>query len=54
LIDERAGRAVAEELGLEVAGTAAVIGLAKQKGLITITTARSVFEELYACLTTIR
>ena len=46
LIDERAGRAVAQELGLEVAGTAAVIGLAKQKGLIA--SARSVFEELHA------
>ena len=46
LIDERAGRAVAQELGLEVAGTAAVIGLAKQKGLIA--SARSVFEALHA------
>ena len=46
LIDERAGRAVSQELGLEVAGTAAVIGLAKQKGLIA--SARSTFEELHA------
>jgi len=46
LIDERAGRAVAQELGLQVAGTAAVIGLAKQKGLIA--SARSVFAELHA------
>ena len=34
LMDERAGRAVAAERGLRVAGTAAVIGLAKTKGLI--------------------
>ena len=46
LIDERAGRAVAQEFGLQVAGTAAVIGLAKQKGLIA--SARSVFAELHA------
>ena len=46
LIDERAGRAVAQELGLQVAGTAAVIGLAKQNGLIA--SARSVFAELHA------
>jgi len=41
LIDERAGRAVARELGLSVAGTAAVIGLARQRGLIA--SARDVF-----------
>lgn len=41
LIDERAGRAVAQELGLSVAGTAAVIGLARQRGLIA--SARQVF-----------
>jgi predicted nucleic acid-binding protein len=46
LIDERAGRAVAREFGLQVAGTAAVIGLAKQKGLIA--SARTVFAELHA------
>ena len=46
LIDERAGRVVAQELGLQVAGTAAVIGLAKQRGLIA--SARSVFAELHA------
>ena len=46
LIDERAGRAVAREFGLQVAGTAAVIGLAKQKGLIS--SARTVFAELHA------
>ena len=34
LMDERAGRAVALERGLRVAGTAAIIGLAKQRGLI--------------------
>lgn len=45
LIDERAGRAVAQELGLQVAGTAAVIGLAKQQGLIQ--SARAVFTELH-------
>jgi predicted nucleic acid-binding protein len=33
LIDERAGRTIAQERGLRVAGTAAVIGLAKQRGL---------------------
>ena len=45
LIDERAGRSVAQELGLRVAGTAAVIGLAKQHGLIE--SARTVFAELH-------
>ncbi|MBD2550056.1 DUF3368 domain-containing protein [Microcystis elabens FACHB-917] len=46
LIDERAGRAVAQELGLSVAGTAAVIGLARQRGLIP--SARDVFAALHA------
>jgi predicted nucleic acid-binding protein len=46
LIDERAGRSVAQEFGLQLAGTAAVIGLAKQRGLIA--SARSVFAELHA------
>ncbi len=46
LIDERAGRAVAREHGLAVAGTAAVIGLARQKGLIP--SARAVFSALHA------
>jgi predicted nucleic acid-binding protein len=46
LIDERAGRAVAQELGLSVAGTAAVIGLARQRGLIA--SARDVFTALHA------
>lgn len=45
LMDERAGRAVAQELGLQVAGTAAVIGMAKQRGLIG--SARQVFERLH-------
>jgi len=44
LMDERAGRAVAAEHGLAVAGTAAVIGMAKQHGLIP--SARVVFEAL--------
>ncbi|MCP9809839.1 DUF3368 domain-containing protein [Cyanobium sp. HWJ4-Hawea] len=44
LIDERAGRAVAQALGLQVAGTAAVIGLAQQKGLIR--SAQAIFAEL--------
>jgi predicted nucleic acid-binding protein len=46
LIDERAGRVVAQELGLSVAGTAAVIGLARQRGLIP--SARAVFAALHA------
>jgi len=46
LIDERFGRAVAQDLGLRVAGTAAVIGLARQRGLIP--SARQVFAALHA------
>jgi len=46
LMDERAGRAVAMERGLRVAGTAAVIGMAKTKGLIV--SAREVFSRLHA------
>jgi len=46
LIDERAGRAVAQHLGITVAGTAAVIGLAHQRGLIA--SARAVFSALHA------
>lgn len=46
LIDERSGRAVAQDLGLSVAGTAAVIGMARQRDLIT--SARQVFAELHA------
>jgi predicted nucleic acid-binding protein len=46
LIDERSGRAVAQELGLRLAGTAAVIGLARQRGLIP--SARQLFAPLHA------
>jgi predicted nucleic acid-binding protein len=46
LIDERAGRAIAQEHGLRVAGTAAIIGLAKQRGLIP--SARELFALLHA------
>jgi len=46
LMDERAGRAVAIEKGLRVAGTAAVIGMAKMKGLIPL--ASMVFARLHA------
>jgi predicted nucleic acid-binding protein len=46
LMDERAGRAVAVEQGLKVAGTAAVIGMAKRRGLIA--NAREVFARLHA------
>jgi len=46
LMDERAGRSVAEEQGLRVAGTAAIIGMARQKGLIP--SAHAVFERLHA------
>lgn len=45
LMDERAGRAVAEEMGLRVAGTAAVIGMAKLRDLIP--SARDVFAQLH-------
>ncbi len=46
LMDERAGRAVAQELGIWVAGTAAVIGLAKKQGLIT--SVKPSFERLHS------
>jgi len=46
LIDERAGRSIACEFGLNVAGTAAVIGMAKARGLIP--SARDVFAQLHA------
>ena len=46
LMDERAGRAVATEHGIRVAGTVAVIGLAKKRGLITSAKAR--FAKLHA------
>lgn len=45
LMDERAGRAVAIEQGLKVAGTAAVIGMAKTHGLVG--SARDVFARLH-------
>lgn len=45
LIDERLGRCVASERGIRVAGTAAVIGQAKQRGLIPA--ARPVFGRLH-------
>jgi predicted nucleic acid-binding protein len=45
IMDERAGRAVATEQGLRVAGTAAVIGMAKRQGLIA--SAREAFETLH-------
>jgi predicted nucleic acid-binding protein len=34
VMDERAGRSVVKEKGLKVIGTAAIIGIAKQQGLI--------------------
>lgn len=46
LMDERAGRVLAVEHGLRVAGTAAVIGMAKSRGLVG--SARKVFERLHA------
>jgi predicted nucleic acid-binding protein len=46
LMDERAGRAVAQEQGLRFAGTAAVIGMARARGLID--SAREVFARLHA------
>jgi predicted nucleic acid-binding protein len=45
LIDERSGRAVAQELGLSIAGTAAVIGMARQRNLIL--SARAVLAQLH-------
>lgn len=45
LMDERAGRAVAQALGLKVTGTAAVIGMAKSRGLIR--SATEVFARLH-------
>ncbi|WP_411726807.1 DUF3368 domain-containing protein [Methyloglobulus sp.] len=46
ITDERAGRSVAKEKGLNVVGTAAIIGLAKKQGLIPY--ARKAFEVLHA------
>jgi len=45
VMDERVGRAVAKEKGIKVIGTAAIIGMAKRKGLIN--SARAVFERLH-------
>ncbi|OOC11097.1 MULTISPECIES: DUF3368 domain-containing protein [Thioalkalivibrio] len=45
LMDERMGRALALEAGIRVAGTAAVIGMARRQGLIP--SARAVFERLH-------
>lgn len=46
LMDERAGRAIAMEHGLRVAGTAAIIGMARGRGLIP--SAKAVFARLHA------
>ena len=46
LMDERAGRAIATERGLCVAGTAAIIGMAKARGLIG-SAPREVFARLH-------
>jgi len=45
IMDEKAGRAVANEKGLRVIGTAAIIGQAKKQGLIS--SARAAFEILH-------
>lgn len=45
IMDEKAGRAVAQEYGVAIIGTAAVIGQAKQAGLID--SAWNVFEILH-------
>lgn len=45
LMDERLGRAIATENGLQVAGTAAVIGMARMRGLIP--NAKQVFARLH-------
>ncbi len=44
LMDDRAGRVTAVEQGLRVAGTAAIVAMAKKRALIT--SARDVFEKL--------
>lgn len=46
LMDERAGRAIAMEHGIPIAGVAAVISLAKRCGLIA--SAKAQFERLHA------
>lgn len=45
IIDEKAGRAVAREFGIAVVGTAAIIGMTKQRGLID--SAKDVFTSLH-------
>jgi predicted nucleic acid-binding protein len=45
LMDERAGRAVAQAHGLQVAGTAAVIGMAALRGLVPAAT--PIFDRLH-------
>jgi len=46
IMDERTGRAYAQEKALQVAGTAAIIGMAKKSSLIP--SAREVFATLHA------
>lgn len=46
VMDEKAGRSVAQDHGLPVAGTAALIGMAHQRGLIP--SAKAVFARLHA------
>lgn len=46
LMDERAGRVLAAELGIKIIGTAAIIGFAKTRGLIP--SAKEVFVKLHA------
>lgn len=46
LMDERAGRAIAMQHGLRIAGTAAIIGMAGQHGLIP--SAKKAFARLHA------
>lgn len=46
LMDDRFGRSVAQEQGLQVAGTAAIIGMAKSRKLIP--SAKEVFARLHA------
>lgn len=51
LMDERAGRVVAAEHGLKIAGTAAVVGMAKTRGLIPCSrfgSARDAFAHLHS------
>jgi predicted nucleic acid-binding protein len=46
MIDQRSGRAVVQELGITVAGSTDVIGLARQRGMIP--TFNQVFAALHA------